>query len=444
MGTAQAAEAEDDLAAQLFAGSTQATDAAGRPTGSSASVAGSAPAPADGEQRRRKRRKKADVKEEPVQPAQAAAAPAADDLEALLFGGADSDSQAASGTGAGASAAGSTDAGAEENSEDEGGDEDEDDEKSGEEENGAHAGNLESGAKDASMETFVVVSRESGALEVYSVDGALLFHHPALPLGLPVLVDSRDAAPEHETLEQLSLEDSTSLAVAELCVAQVGPAGSPPYLFAFLQNDDLLVYRAFTYVDDTAPQRSALRFVRQPHALMTRPYGVATLAAAEAAAAQLASSGQATLAAAASNASAAAAAAAAAREAEADAGAPSVGDDEEERARRRRRRLRRPQWHGGQRLVPFEDVGGRRGVFIGGFCSAIALGEREYVRIHELVTDSSADPTIGMVLTLRDRRNRTGTTARSRYASPSGVTAIAPFHHSSWWGLRCVRGPCRV
>lgn len=384
------------------------------------------------------------MKDEPAQPAQPAAAPAADDLEALLFGGADGDSQAASGAGAGASAAGSTDAGAEDDFEDEGGDEDkdEDDEKGGEEEHGAHAGNADSGARDANMETFVVVSRESGALEVYSVDGALLFHHPALPLGLPVLVDSRDTAPEHETLEQLSLEDSTSLAVAELCVAQVGPAGSPPYLFAFLQNDDLLVYRAFSYVDDAAPQRSVLRFARQPHALMTRPYGVATLAAAEAAAAQLASSGQATLAAAASNASAAAAAAA--REAEADAGAPSAGDDEEERARRRRRRLRRPQWHGGQRLVPFEDVGGRRGVFIGGFCSAIALGEREYVRIHELVTDSSVDPTIGMVLTLRDRRNRTGTTARSRYASPSGVTAIAPFHHSSWWALRCALGPRRL
>jgi cleavage and polyadenylation specificity factor subunit 1 len=113
-------------------------------------------------------------------------------------------------------------------------------------------------------------------------------------------------------------------------------------LLAFLETGDLFIYRAFEFAD-RAVEGPPLRFRRVQHGLITRPVAPP---------------------------------------------ASALVVRRRPNGKEAPAKEKKLAWRGGPRLMPFENIGGRSGVLIGGPRPAWLLSERDHHRIHHLVMPS--------------------------------------------------------
>eukprot|EP01083_Nonionella_stella_P062421 162286_1 len=188
-----------------------------------------------------------------------------------------------------------------------------------------------------------VVTRDNGRLEMYALPSfTRVYASPRISFGARLLKNflTRSELEAHESVSDVRCE--------EICMARLGK-DTKTFVLAFLTNGDLLVYEVFYF--DPCPKHPEedyipMRLSKVSHGLITRPL-------------------------------------------------VRRGTDYE------------PVlcvWRGGRRFVPFANIAGRSGIFIGGRRPAWAFGERGFFRLHEMTT----------------RR---------------GVSSLTPFHN-----VNCARG----
>lgn len=217
----------------------------------------------------------------------------------------------------------------------------------------------ESSAPAIDYDYFCVLYR-GNRLEIYSLPTfKLIWSCQNFSFGANVLVN--DAVTE--TLDAFSSAASTPKSavtpqnssllppkVVEMCMCQIGSPTSPPYLMAFLDTGDLIVYQCFEYPEErTIP----LRMSRVHHNFITRPLSSRTLS-----------------------------------DRKRNNNRPNTFKDPNSAARLDSENDPMTNiWKGGNRLTVFQNVCDRRGVLVGGYRPAWIFGERDFFRIHSMVVE---------------------------------------------------------
>lgn len=182
-----------------------------------------------------------------------------------------------------------------------------------------------SSSAPSSTQQFVCCLYRGGCLEIYNVPSfSLIWRSTQFSQGDKVLTHSLDSP--------LPLG---GYGVVELCLASIGSSHSPPFLFAFVDTGDLLVYKCFLHEESS----TSLRMVRMFHNMIMRPLPKSK-----------------------SN-----------KPTKPVPGGGSV------------------VWKGGSRLVVYSEVCGRSGILVGGTRPTWIFGERDFYRFHSMILNAGKD-----------------------------------------------------
>jgi len=191
--------------------------------------------------------------------------------------------------------------------------------------------------EESCMRHMLTLALTNGVVEIYVLPAlTLVFRSHGLSQGYKTLTNLKCERELEDTLGGLQKLESPSM-IVELKVCTLSPGRLRTYLFAFLDTGDLMIYEVFSFdapreysLEVKVTSYTPIRLSRIPHRLITRPFT-----------------------------------------AEDDLGQRNGQGPKE-------------NWNGGPRIIPFKNVAGRSGIFLGGNCPAWVFGHRDFVRIHPM------------------------------------------------------------
>jgi len=193
--------------------------------------------------------------------------------------------------------------------------------------------------------TILTIARERGEIEFFALHKhgpALVFRTAAFNMGFQTL-PNRICEPDIATNPEVP-RIVNPVEVVELRMATLAPGRLRTYVFAFLDTGDLLVYEVFAFdaprefgLGERVARYSPVRLSRVPHALISRPF------------------------------------------------------TPKDKLGRRQGQGPKEEWTGGKRIVPFSNVAGRAGVFLGGVSPTWIFGHRDFVRAHPFAMSGEGD-----------------------------------------------------
>lgn len=123
---------------------------------------------------------------------------------------------------------------------------------------------------------FCAVCRETGALEIYSMPTfELIFHAPLFARGQQLVLHAPEA-PAAAAASRSAAPLADPNPVVEICLSSLGTSRAWPFLTALLKSGDLLVYESFPFAptghaaSTASPFAPLLRFARLQHTFITR------------------------------------------------------------------------------------------------------------------------------------------------------------------------------
>jgi len=191
--------------------------------------------------------------------------------------------------------------------------------------------------EEACTRNLLTLALTNGVIEFYVLPAlTLVFRTHGLAQGFKTLTNLK-CEKELEDTKSGKQKLKDPLGIVELKVCTLTPGRLRTFFFAFLDNGDLMIYEVYSF---DAPREYALevkvtsyapvRLSRVSHRLITRPFTA------------------------------------------------------EDNLGQRSGQGPKEKWKGGPRIIPFKNVAGRSGIFLGGYCPAWVFGHRDFVRIHPM------------------------------------------------------------